>query len=250
MTKINLLIIISIFHFIANGQVLVKSDNYAEMESGVYKTKSLDTLLIHQNLPKIKSQKEFNESKEVAFLQIQDKKIVLFDRIGKDSGQKAIGFLNESTIVEIDTIFYNRIYKDPTKDWFLTFDVWYGLRIDGNCYYTDFKIHDFIAYETKLKEFDQKFFLVAQNTGYDGLYDNGYPEYFFVVVLNSENQIVFQSKLLDFNYGDEFWESEFNITTEINKNGNFEFTILGIDESYSGIWTGNELKKNTAGNKG
>ncbi|WP_108809097.1 hypothetical protein [Aquimarina spinulae] len=86
-------------------------------------------------------------------------------------------------------------------------------------------------------------FLVSQNTGYDEFYDNGYPEYFFVIILDTKNQIVFISKLLDFNYGDEFWESEFNVKISYKENGNFKFTIIGLDEKYTGIWNGQELKK-------
>jgi len=241
--KLYFLILISLFHFLMNGQVIIKSDNYYKKKSGVYITKSLNSQVNQKEYNHIEPQKQFKDSKNIAFLHIQNKKIALFEKMPKNGIQKKLGYLKETSIIEIDTIFYNRIYNDQTKEWSLTFDVWYGFRINGECYYADFKTHDFISYKSELKQFDQKFILVSQNTGYDEYYDNGYPEYFFVMILNTDNKIVYTSELLDFNYGDEFWESEFNVKTSYMDNGNFKFTIIGIDEKYTGIWNGKELKK-------
>ena len=152
--------------------------------------------------------------------------------------------LTETSVSKIDTSFYNEIYKDNNHDWRLTFNVWYAVEINGRIFYTDYKVHNNIAHQEDLPLFSQNFLLVAQSTGYDEFYDNGYPEHFFVVVLDEGNQIIFESSILEFSYGDEFWDVEFmnSVETE-NTNEGFQFTIHGIEEDFSATWTGEKLLK-------
>jgi hypothetical protein len=228
------------------AQEIVQKDSYDDPKIGVYETKSLS--FDRDNFKIIKPQTNFTEKENTAFIYVGDEPVGLFDRVNNHGDLKPVGFLKETSIVEIDTIFYNAIYQDTTKDWFVTFDVWYALKINGQQFFSDYQIHSFIAYKTDLEQLNQKFLLVAQSTGYDYYYDLGYPNKFFVAVLDENNLIKYTSKIINFDYGDEFWEPEIGTINVEMTNEGFSFTINGIDDSYSATWTGEELKKDTAGN--
>jgi len=244
MNKVILTILILTIEFCAFGQEIVQQDNYYDLKQGIYKTQSLGKDLIESKLQIIKPQESYVDKENIAFLKVTDNEIVLFDQINDLGTKKPIGLLTETSIIEVDTIFYNEIYNDPTKDWYLTFNVWYAIKINGRTFYTDYKIHDRIAYQKEINDFNQKFLLISQSTGYDEYYDRGYPNYFFIAVLNQENEMIFNSSILDFDYDDEFWDAELmgTVKTKMNESG-FEFTLHGPNESYTATWTGKELKK-------
>ncbi|MFT5970084.1 MAG: hypothetical protein ACI8ZO_000589 [Flavobacteriales bacterium] len=77
----------------------------------------------------------------------------------------------------------------------------------------------------------------------DGYYDTGYPNFFFVVVLDEKNEIVFDSKILDFDCGDEFCDAELmgSLSKETTDKG-FEFMLYRIEEKIEVVWTGKEIK--------
>ena len=241
MTKTTLTILTLILQFSVYGQEIVRQDNYYDFKVGIYNTKSLDPELIGFKPFVIEPQTKFVDGDKTAFLKVENKVIALFDKINDLGTSKPVGVLAKTSVIQVDTIFYREIYKDTTKEWFLTFNVWYAITINGQHYYTDYKIHDFIGYKKNLDKFSQELLLVSQNTGYDEFYDNGYPNYFFVAVLNNKNELIYNSNILDFDYGDEFWEPEF-VTAQMTDNG-FQFTINGLDKKFNAIWTGKDLNK-------
>lgn len=241
MNKTTLTILTLIFHISAFGQVIVRQDNYSNFKFGVYQTKSIDSEIIGFKPLVIEPQTKFIDGEQTAFLKIENKAIALFDKINDSGASKPVGVLTKTSVIQVDTIFYREIYKDTTKEWFLTFNVWYAITINGQQYYTDYKVHDFIGYKKKLDKYNQKLLLVSQNTGYDEFYDNGYPNYFFVAILNNKNELIFDSKILDFDYGDEYWEPEF-VTTQMTDKG-FEFIINGLNNNFKAIWSGKDLIK-------
>ena len=166
----------------AFGQETVRQENYYDFMVGVYETKSINKELIGFEPAVIEPQTKINSVDNSAFLKVENKVIALFDRVNDLGTTKPIGVLAKSSVIQVDTIFYNEIYKDTTKEWFLTFNVWYAITINGQKYYTDYKIHDFIALRKNLDKYNQEFLLVSQSTGYDDYYDIGYPNHFFVVI--------------------------------------------------------------------
>lgn len=223
------------------GQVIVQRDSYYDVKFGTYETKSVDIKLTSLRInASIKPQTIVKNAENTAFLYV-DKAIVLFNTMNEKGLFGTVGLLRETSAIQLDTIFYNEIFKDTTKNSSLTFNVWYAITINGKQYYTDYKIHDFVALRKKMDKYDQELLLIAQNTGYDIYYDKGYPNQFFAITLNSDNEIIYKSDILKFNYGDEFWDHELmnHVSGYMTKKG-FELTLFGI-EDYKGIWTGEEL---------
>ncbi|HYG38323.1 MAG TPA: hypothetical protein VD908_06885 [Cytophagales bacterium] len=239
LTILTLIIQLSVF-----GQEIVREDGYYDLKVGAYETKSIDKELIGFKSIVIEPQTEFKNGDNSAFLKVKDKVIALFDRVNDKGSAKPVGVLTKTSVIQIDTIFYKEIFKDTTKEWSLTFNVWYAITINGQQYYTDYKVHDFIALQKEMPKYNQEFLLVSQSTGYDEYYDNGYPNHFFVVVLNDKNEIIYNSEILDFDYGDEFWDAELmsSVSTEMTENG-FEFKLSGLEDNFKGVWKGEELKK-------
>jgi hypothetical protein len=244
MNKPLLTILILIFQVSVFGQETVQQDGYYDLKIGIYQTKSLDKELIGSNPTVIEPQTKFQSKANSAFLKVQDNAIALFDRINDKGTVKAIGVLTQTSVIQVDTVFYREIYRDTSKEWMLTFNVWYAITLNGEQYYTDYKIHDFIGLQEELAKYNQQFLLVAQSTGYDDYYDRGYPNHFFAVILNDNFDMSYNSEIFNFDYGEEFWDAELmrSVETEMTEKG-FEFKLYGIEDNFEGIWTGSELKK-------
>jgi hypothetical protein len=226
------------------GQQIVQQEDYYELKTGIYETQSLDTNLIGLKPAVIEPQTALKNGKNTAFLKVQDKVIALFDQINDKGEIDPVGVLTKTSVVQVDTIFYNEIFSNTTEKWSLTFNVWYAIKINDQTYYTDYKIHDFVSLQKSIPQYSQKFLLVAQSTGYEEYYDKGYPNLFFIVILNDKDEIAYDSDILDFNYGDEFLDEKlmWTVSTKMTAKG-FEFKINGLDETFEGVWTGSELKK-------
>lgn len=244
MNKTILIILTLIVQLPVFGQETVLQEGYYDLKVGIYDVKSLDKELIGLKQNVIVPQTKFKSEVNTAFLKVQDKVIALYDRLNDSGTINPIGVLTKTSIIQIDTIFYKNIFKDTTKEWSLTFNVWYAITINGQKYYTDYKIHDHIALREKLDKYNQELLLVSQSTGYDEYYDKGYPNHFFVVVLNENNDIIYESEILEFNYGNEFWDAELmgSVSTKMTEKG-FEFKLYGLEDNLNRIWTGKELKK-------
>lgn len=241
MTKNVLTILIIFLQLFVNAQEIVRQDSYYNVKKGIYETKSLVGEMITIKTPVIAPQTKFIEDKKTAFIKIETDSIALFNKINDQGNNKPIGVLKKTSIIQIDTIFYREIYKDTTKEWAITFNVWYSIRINDKQYYTDYQIHDFLAYKIRIEELEQYFLLIAQSTGFDYHYDVGYPNKFFVMILDNNKETFFTSHIFDYNYADEFLIQELDyITLEIENEG-LTFTIHGALDKFIGKWTGKEL---------
>lgn len=234
-----IVLLIVLFSQNAMAQVIVQLDGYSDLKPGIYNTKSTDAVLIGFNPVVVEPQINFKASGQTAFLKVDKQQIALFDKLNASGASKPVGVLNKTSVIRVDTIFYQETFKDTTKEWFLTFNVWYAITINGIQYYTDFKVHDFIGYTMKLDQYKQEFLLVSQSDGYDGIYDSGYPNYFFVAVLNNKNELIFDSKILDFDFAEEYWDPAYVQTQMTNKG--FEFTLIGLDKPFRAIWSGKDI---------
>ncbi|KXX69471.1 hypothetical protein [Flammeovirga sp. SJP92] len=222
------------------AQEAIFSEGYYNLKIGSYETQSLNTELKNIDLPTIQPQTKFTEKENICFIKVPETGIILFQSF--DFMKEPIGLLNKTSIVELDSIYYQEIFNKSENSWSLTFNVWYAVSINGAKYYTDYKIHNSIAYTEIIKEYNQKLLLISESTGYDQYYDLGYPGNFFVVILDNENNILFESNILDFNYGDEFWEPELTetVTSKMTEKG-FGIKIIGLNEEFNGMWNGKEL---------
>jgi hypothetical protein len=218
-----------------HAQVHFRIENYYDVKPGVYTTKSI---LKIENLDVVCPQIILTNKPNVCFIHLGNHHhITLFSEIPNDD-LLPVAILKENSIVEVDTVFYLDIFDDATIDWHITFNVWYEIKINGRKYHTDYKPHDFMAFKTTLDIYDQTFLIVAQSTGYDYYYNNGYLNHFFAVVIDSENKIVFTSSILDVDFNDEYWKQEGGAITTKFENGEFSFTIIGDRKKISAKWDG------------
>lgn len=150
--------------------------------------------------------------------------------------------LLEPTLVQIDTVFYNQIYRNHDSTLF-SFDVWYAIKINDEVYYIDDKPHRFLAFQYKLPYHKQLFSIYGQLMGYDNYYDNGYPNNFHVVVFSIKSNTItmlYASDQLPFDYGDEFWDITQSMKYEyIAEKNELRVEMYGIP-NYNSKWTGKE----------
>jgi len=176
------------------------------------------------------------------------KPIVLFNTMNPQTEKDVAGILLSGSLILCDTVFYNSIYtEDPENSLLFTWDVWYALTINEKTYYTDYKIHDYRAYKVFLPGKKQIFTIFAESTGYDDIYDVGYPDNFRVVVFEKTKNSpywkqIYCSQSLDLNSGgyEEFWDSDYFPHT-IDANGNLTIIFMKDGEDYPLIWDGKDL---------
>lgn len=137
--------------------VLIYSDTYHSLKNGVYDSKSQDKRYIssttNQIDPFILSDTSMLANPKLMYLAIDDS-IVLFNNMNPMTMGDVAGTLKKSTLVEVDTIFYNNIYinsPDAPMSWDEfselinndstyykykpTYDVWYAIKINGKKLY-------------------------------------------------------------------------------------------------------------------
>jgi len=235
--KSTLLITICTFLTINSiAQTRIYSEDYKIIKTGKYEKMSLKEFNNTNRIyPQRKKGKGFNK-----FIYLNDKKITLFKSIATDNKISPAGILDETSIVEVDTIYYINTFEDSTDTWNVTFNVWYAININEVKYYIDYKIHDRYLFTENIDFLNQKIALIAESTGYDFTYDIGYPENFFVAIFNLTDELVYISKPLEFNYNDEYWVPELAITDIKNENNLFQFTLNG-ENKLEVIWNGKEL---------
>ena len=220
------------------SQIRVYKKNYDKtIKVGVYKKKSLSD---YKNIEKIERQTKYKKTKTSGLIYVDKKPIYLFDRINDNGKSKPVGVLTQTSFIDIDTIYFNEIYKRPTEKWFVTFNVWYAIKINGKKYYTDYQTHN-VAFEKEIKNNNQKFLLSSQSTGYDFYMDLGYPEHFFAIFLDHKNNMIFESKEFDFVCGDEFWQEDYGSIKVVENKTVFTFTLFGYKNKIVGQWNGKTL---------
>ena len=216
-----------------------KTYDYDDQQNGTYETKSFSKEYLNEKLPIIKPiQKVFEPKKYPNFLNPNNKEIVLFKNHDLKN-LKPIGILNNLAQVYIDSTFYKYKYKD------LTNCVWNRIIINGEPFYTDADIHDY-SLTKELNKLNQNLIIVGQDTGYDGAYHLGYPEYFFMIFTDNKNEVIYKTEILDFYLGDEFAMEEDILNIAWNdKNKFYEITLIGNKDKIRVNWNGktSEIKK-------
>lgn len=224
------------------GQVSVVDSSYNNLFSkGEYSKRSTDSVLLSKMENVIRSQKSIsNISENIHLIVPPSKGVLLFKKRYPKRDYEAVGKLIEPSMVLVDTIFYNAVFKIDSTGRF-SFNVWFALRINGEMFYTDYQTHDFLASQYQMKNVSKILAVYAQSTGYDNYYDNGYPDNFHVVVFNQKEKklsMAYCSKRLPFEFGDEFWDERFiTYTKGVNEE---ELTINLWGNNL--IWTGREIK--------
>lgn len=198
--------------------------------------------------------------------------IALFNKMYPKDKQDVEGILTESSLIYVDTVFYNNIYINSDKapmsiqQWYkllengelgtpplsLTYDVWYAIKIDGERYYTDYKVHNYIEYVKYIPSRKQILMFCSQGTGYDEGYDNGYPDFYRIVVFQESQtedagwKQIYCSPSLDLNSGsleefglaDHFLINDNNKAVFVGTNGDLVFEL----ENYWRLaWNGKDL---------
>lgn len=231
--KTILIILISILNLMAYGQKYAYFNDYrsyTNIQSGTYTTKSTLKDYLNLNLPVIA-----NNSKQLKitnfddftyqFIKINGQPIVLFDSHDSDNLQP-VAIVKETIQVVVDSILHKEIYRDFSQSWSVSYNVWNRIIIDGKAYYTDYNLHDSDII-LPIEPFNQKVLIVGQNTGYDYGYHLGYPEYYFLLFLNDQNEVLYESDILDITFGDEFGMPEDFLKTNWNQNNRcFEITFF------------------------
>lgn len=244
------------------------SSSYQTIKKGEYTTKSTSKEYSQSTVNIIEghllNDTSFLSTYRCMYL-ANEEPIALFKNMHPDSKEDVAGIFGGGSLVEADTIFYNAIYINSDKapmtleEWYsyldngtlefgqppLTYDVWYALKINGERYYTDYKVHNYIEYKQYLKAKDQILLICSQGTGYDGGYANGYPDLYEVVVLGRKDNRwspIYRSPKLDLNNGgsDEFgiYEYFFPHAPYTDDNNNF---IMDFEDLCKLTWNGSDL---------
>lgn len=224
--------------------------SYTNIKSGTYVTKSTLKDCLNLNLPVITNNTksiQFNNYDELTyqFIKITEQPVVLFDSHDPEK-MRPIAIVKETIQVAVDSILYKEIYRDYTKPWSVSFNVWNRIIVDGKAYYTDYDLHD-SQIMLPIEQLNQKVLVVGQNTGYDYGYHIGYTEYYFLLFLNKENEVIYESDIIDITFGDEFGMPEDFIKTNWNNNTQgFEITFFNQfvqdKKTVRLIWNGKNLR--------
>ena len=243
--------------------VVLESDTYsATIQKGVYTAKSIDEQYIRASNNIIAGNRfadtTFISNRRLMYL-ANEEPIALFNNRYPTTKRDVAGIFEGGSLVEVDTVFYNTVYADSDETpmsfnkWYslngvsLTYDVWYAIKINGKKYYTDYKLHDNIEYSRYLLAKEQILLIYAQDTGYDGLYDRGYPDFYEVIVLGKSSapevwEQIYRSPKLDLNDSgmDEYGISEYLIDNdpEQDSQGNF---LIELPDLCKLTWTGENL---------
>ncbi|KYG82311.1 hypothetical protein [Roseivirga echinicomitans] len=183
----------------------VYDEEYGEFISGVYTLKSTDSSYFSTDLKVIEPEITLNQTDRTEYLVVGEQPIVLFKNSSPQGKEDIAGVLMKSSFIETITSHRKRVLRDFTKKWSITHEVWSEVVINGQTYYTDIKLHDFLGYNFSFSAQKQTLTFVAKRSGYDGNYDTGYPENWHFIVLDEKKEIIFDSgELLDFRCNCEF----------------------------------------------
>lgn len=224
--------------------------SYEHIKSGTYIKKSTLKEYLNLNLPILNNNTKDIDLKNPIenahyFIKIVQEPVVLFDSHDPKTMQP-IAIVKETMHVEVDSVLYKEVYRDFTQPWSVSFNVWNRIIVDGKAYYTDYDLHDSTII-VPIEALYQNVLIVGQNTGYDYAYHLGYAEYYFLIFLNNQNEVIFESDLLDITFGDEFGMPEDFFNTSWNdKTRCFEITFFNQfvkdKKTIELYWNGKDLK--------
>jgi hypothetical protein len=136
------------------GQEVVKQEDYHDFKYGIYSKKSTANKFLKGQTKIIEPQCDFKNKGDNAFIKVENQEIALFGKINDKGSNEPIGILAKTSVTQVDTIFYKEINKETTGPDSLTFNVWYSITNNGKRYYTDYKIHGYIAFQKNLDNYD------------------------------------------------------------------------------------------------
>ena len=209
-----------------------KTYSYDNLQDGSFEPNSTSKKYLNKHLPTVQPHiQTLTQTEYPYYLNPQNRNIVLFENHNLNN-LKPVGILKSLTQVRIDSTFHKYKFKD------LTNCVWNRIIIHGEPYYIDYDIHDYTLTK-KLTELNQNLVIVGQDTGYDGAYHLGYPEYFFMLFTDNENEVIYKTEVLDFFSGDEFaMEEDILQMAWNNKNKSYEITLIGHKDKIRVDWNG------------
>lgn len=248
--RICLAVIFILGVLVVNSQNIRQSSNWFKFISDTYELSSLNPDFQSKNL--IEPQTEISSiKKNTAFYVPSEQGIVLFKNDNPATLDDVDGTLKSNSIIELQEIEYRRTFQNPDTTWKFTHEVWYKFLINGNIYYSDYKIHD-ISRMWTLDERNQIVVVANQRTGYDNFYDNGYPEKFHLLVFERQTsslELIYDSQEIDLICNCEFWEPEAETYDWKEQKGQLFIKLNGLEETFTAIWNGEELvERKTTGN--
>lgn len=161
------------------------------LHSGSYKVQSL--MGAKWKGRKIDPMLNYPGTENTQYVVIKDSPILLFKNSNPKANNDVAGKLWKSSFVELISIEYRKRYKSKTKNGAISHEVWKKVKINGEVFYTDYKLHDRIIARGDFGSKNQILLLIAQNDGYDGAYDLGYPEYFHFIAVDNTKGIIYDS---------------------------------------------------------
>ena len=233
------------------AQESIYEDNYlGKPLKGVYTPLSYDD---SYTVTKVIAPQNMVPERFHSLLLVKKKPIILFKTSRPEGKDDVAGILKENSLAELIEQRYRNHYLDPEREFFFTHEVWKKIKINGQIYFTDIKLHEAESQLLELPQFEQRFLLLADHTGYDGNYDIGYPEYFRALFFDKQGQLIHLSEELPVHCNCEFGPfsdmPEDNILIEPKS---FQFKIPGLEYdpvtetsksyTYTGLWNGKELK--------
>jgi hypothetical protein len=203
-----------------------KTYSHENFKNGIYYQNSTSKKYLDLSLPIVdNNSKSLEIGNKINFIKTNNTPVVLFDSHNIEK-MKPIGKIENTTQVKIDSTFFKEKYRDFSKPWSISFNVWNRIIINGKPYYTDYDIHDSTIIEG-IKELNQTVLIIGQNTGYDSAYHLGYPDYYFLMFLNDNNEMISESEILNISIGNEFGMKEDFLKTNWNeKTKKFEITLF------------------------
>ncbi|WP_416864619.1 MAG: hypothetical protein ACMVP2_18805 [Imperialibacter sp.] len=227
------------------GQNILRSPTYFEMVPGAYELQSTSPRF--STTAKIDAQLEIERIQgNTGYIVPPKNGVTLFKNSSPKSSIDVAGRLYSNSIIELFEIEYRTTYQNPDTTWKFSHEVWYKIFINGQVYFTDFRVHE-LEMARQLPKFSQDVALAFQDTGYDYFYDNGYPEHFhFLAFKKTAGGLVleFDSQELDFKCDCEFWELDTDTYEwKILDNGSLFIKLDGYKDSFVGTWDGRSLTK-------
>ena len=256
--KSAIVLILSVSTAMLSAQERLFQEGFWDIKEGVYRLKSLDKGFTSSQ--KIDPQLHLPDTGSFALLVPKGQKVTLFKTSTPKSQADIAGYLDETSVVEHIGTHYQNTFKDSSRKFYITHEVWTKIKINGTAYYTDYKLHTSVFMERKLEQWNQTFLVMAQYDGYDEYYDVGYPEYLRVLFLDDDQRVIYQSDELPVVCNCEFGvqpdELEYYVKSTPDT---FEFKIPGFEYDpetkveknyvYIGRWNGRELNGKLVDNK-
>ncbi|CAN5205525.1 hypothetical protein BH09BAC1_BH09BAC1_29130 [soil metagenome] len=241
-------ILLAILLILSGGSVLAQTRTFPPrgyavlLKAGPYTSKSNSFYIASPKILKPQTQVDSLHN-GIGYMGNYDGTLTLFNTSNPTTASDVAGILIGMSLIEICNVEHRSTFEG-TRGISYTYEVWYTILLNGRQYFTDVKPNK-LEFQTAYPVKKQRFALFNRNTGYDGNYDMGYPEFFQVLVFDesaSPMKLIFDSAVLPFKNGNEFWGSDNtgDLKTTITSKG-LEFQLVGFETDYKATWNGKAL---------